>query len=59
MKEISFTSKEAEIIIDIIEYYIEEVGLPSLPLKLEEVDPKLFKIVVKLNRYFAPKTEFD
>ena len=49
-KEISFTSKEAEIIIDIIEYYIEEVGLPSLPLKLEEVDPKLFKIVVKINR---------
>ena len=59
MKEISFTSKEAEIIIDIIEYYIEEVGLVPEEETLEEVDPKLFKIVVKLNRYFAPKTEFD
>ena len=59
MNQISFTSKEAEIIIDIIEYYIEEVGLVPEEETLEEVDPKLFKIVVKLNRYFAPKTEFD
>ena len=59
MNQISFTSKEAEIIIDIIEYYIEEVGLVPEEETLEEVDPKLFKILVKLNRYFAPKTEFD
>jgi len=53
-RKISLTLKEADKIMDIINYYIDEEGIVPEEESLEEVDPELSKIVEKLDETYEP-----
>ena len=49
VREISLTFEEADRILEIIEYYIEEIGLVPEKESLDDVDPELFKIMKRIE----------
>ena len=58
-RRISLTLKEADRIMDIINYYIEEEQIVPEEESLEEVDSELSKIVEKLDEEYQPWIKYS